>query len=90
MPTKQNEQTIIIDHVAIPLSAISGTLRRAYECAVNDVAGTPDGPKRNIRKAKMSDLATQALREAAATLALRISPRSHGAAGIYEARNRAA
>jgi hypothetical protein len=87
MPTKQ-EPVIVIDHIAIPLSAVNGVLRRSYEVAAHEVSITPAGPQLNIAKAKMSDLATQILRQAAGNLALKISPRSHGAAGLYEARNR--
>jgi hypothetical protein len=88
--TKQTEKTIIVDHIAIPLSAVSGTLRRSYELAQHEVATMPTSPALNIAKSRMANLATQILREAAANLALKISPRSHGNAGYFEAINKRA
>jgi hypothetical protein len=73
-----------------PLSAVSGTLSRGYELAAHEVANAPAGPMQNVAKAKMTELATQILREAAGNLALKISPRSYGARGFYEAYNRTA
>jgi hypothetical protein len=86
MPTTQ-EPVIVIDHIAIPLSAVNGVLRRSYELAAHEVSVTT-GPQQNVAKAKMNDLATQILREAAGSLALKISPRSHGAQGLYEGYNK--
>jgi hypothetical protein len=90
--TKQNEaQPVLrIDNIAIPLSAVSGTLRRGYELATHEVATAPAGPIQNAAKSRMNAAATQILREAAGNIALKISPKSHGAAGFYEAVNRRA
>jgi len=81
---------IRIDGIAIPLTAVSATLRRAYEHASHEIASTPAGPMQNAAKSRMNAAATACLREAAGNLALKISPRSHGAAGFFEAVNKRA
>jgi hypothetical protein len=81
---------IRIDNIAIPLTAVSGTLRRAYELAAHEVASTPAGPMQNAAKSRMNAAAAACLRDAAGNMALKISPRSHGAAGFYEQVNKRA
>ena len=89
MPIKQEAPPVIrVDGIAIPLTACSATLRRAYELAAHEVITAPAGPMQNAAKSRMNAAATAILRELAASLALKISPRSHGHQGIYEAINK--
>ena len=79
-----NTRMVHIDNLSIRLESIRPELQRAYALAEAAVASTT-GPRQNVEKAKLNELAKTILIEASPHLVLKAAPRYAGAAGFFTA-----
>jgi len=79
-------EMIRIDGIDIALTTVPSNLRRQYEHAQLILGSTPaNSPQRNAAKSYVNKVAAEVLVAMAPTLALKASPRSYGARGMFTA-----